>query len=743
MLSRITRPLAIVAATATLASVGLAAASAEPGHPGNPGDPTVVFHEDFEKAPHSGDRTMLNDYDKGQYTADAYWLNNVMANGMVLSWNNAAKAKDGTGANNGTEDVAFATLRQLAEGIGKVNGSADAKNNEVISAYTQSTGAAVSGNRVMFQTKSESLNVKDAKGRFLAFSMSAAATNCKNASNPTREDPQYKLYLVQGGKETALSTTPINPCTDSRASSVSVSKAGVRAATTVKAGVFASDNSFLYDGESFGFVLRNGTSAHMGDDGAFDDIAVIDVTPQLDKKFNVSSAEVGEAVRLTLTVTNTSELAEKDGWSFTDALPAGMVVADEPNVEVGGTAKVTATAGSNEIVVTGGQLDKGEKSFTISVDVTVSAAGQYSNGAANIEARRGIDAPGTATVRFVEPENPVTTGDLVVRYVDEDGNPVADGDTDSGAVGDAYSTSAKSVDGYVLKETPANANGTFTEGTTTVTYVYAKVIPAPVTGDLVVRYVDEDGNPVADERSDSGTVGDTYATAAKTVGGYELIATPVNASGEYVEGTIEVVYVYRKVTPAPVQPVLVVRYVDESGKEIAAGYTDDDENVGDAYTTSAKHIENYILTAVPANASGTLAEGTTTVTYVYKQVAAAHQYADLTVRFVDQHGKPLAPSTYRDGDLREKYATTPATIKGYVLVATPANATGEMLPGTEVVYVYKPVVEVSAQKEAGPIGTLSHTGAEATRLLAMAIGFAMGGLALVGAARRGKERTRS
>ncbi|MGC4175954.1 MucBP domain-containing protein [Demequina sp.] len=739
MFTRITRPLAVVVATATLTSVGLAAASAEPGHPGNPGDPTVVFHEDFEKAPHSGDRTMLNDYDDGQYTADSYWLSNVMANGMVLSWNNTAKAKDGTGANNGTEDVAFATLRQLAEGIGKVNGSADAKNNEVISAYTQSTGAAVSGNRVMLQTKSESLKVKDAKGRFLAFSMSAAATNCKNASNPTREDPQYKLYLVQGGKETSLSTTPINPCTDSRASSVAVSKAGVRAATTVKAGVFASDNSFLYDGESFGFVLRNGTSAHMGDDGAFDDIAVIDVTPQLDKKFSVSKAEVGESVRLTLTVTNTSELAEKDGWSFTDALPAGMVVADKPNVEVGGTAKVNATAGSNEIVVTGGQLDKGEKSFTISVDVTVSAAGEYSNGAANIEARRGIDAPGTATVRFIEPENPVVTGDLVVRYVDEDGNPVADGDSDSGAVGDAYSTTAKTVDGYVLKETPANASGSFAEGTTTVTYVYAKVIPVPVTGDLTVRYIDENGNDIADGYTDSGNVGDAYSTAPKTVDGYILTAVPANAAGEYVEGTTEVTYVYKKVVPAPVHPVLVVRYVDERGVEVAAGYTDSDQNVGDAYTTAPKTVDGYVLKVVPANASGTLAEGTTTVTYVYAKVTPAHQYADLTVCFVDTKGKPLAPSTFRTGEMNENYVTTAAKIKGYKLVATPANANGSMLPGTEVVYVYSPEAPVTPTKGHTPTGTLSFTGSDSARLIAIAAALAMGGFALIGTARRRRE----
>jgi uncharacterized repeat protein (TIGR01451 family) len=739
MKSRYLRPLATVTTALTLASVGLAAASAEPGHPGTPGDPTVVFHEDFENAPHTGARTMLNEYAGGIYTADAYWLSAPMANGLVLSWNNSRKTNDGTGANNGTEATAFATLKQLSEAIGKVNGSSNPQSNMVISAYTQSQGAAPAGNKVMFRTANESIKVKDAKGRFLAFSISAAAANCKSASYPNREDPQYKLYVSQGGVETALSSTPINPCTDTRAKTVSVSTIANSDLKSVRAGVFASDSSFLYDGENFGFVLRNGTSAHLGDDGAFDDITVLDVTPQLDKKFSASSAEVGDSVRLTLTVTNTSELAQKSGWSFTDALPDGMVVAGQPNLNVGGTAKVTAEPGSDKIVVTGGQLNSGEKSFTISVDVTANAAGQYSNGADNIAVRRGLDAPGTATVRFVEQENPVVTGDLVVRYVDEDGNVVADGYTDSGAVGDAYSTSPKNVDGYVVKETPANASGSFAEGTTTVTYVYTKDIPVPVTGDLVVRYVDENGNDLSQGYTDSGTVGDEYSTVARHIDGYTLIAEPANATGEYVGGTTAVTYVYRKDTPAPVHPVLVVRYVDERGVEITNGYTDDHQNVGDAYSTAPKTVDGYILKTVPTNANGTLAEGTTTVTYVYTKVVPAKQAADLTVRFVDTNGKPLAPSTHRTGDLHERYSTSPATIKGYELVATPANAKGEMEPGTEVVYVYRPLAQTPPARHHTTVGSLSFTGANSVGLIAVAAAFAMGGFALIAASRRKRE----
>ena len=72
-----------------------------------------------------------------------------------------------------------------------------------------------------------------------------------------------------------------------------------------------------------------------------------------------------------------------------------------------------------------------------------------------------------------------TKGKVNVKYVDESGNVLAT-DTLTGNVGTAYSTSAKTIDGYTLKTTPSNATGTFTESTITVTYVYAEV-SIPVT----------------------------------------------------------------------------------------------------------------------------------------------------------------------------------------------------------------------------------------------------------------------
>ncbi len=96
---------------------------------------------------------------------------------------------DGTAADNGTEDTAFKVLRQLSEALGKVNGTTNPQTNTAISAYTQDTGKAAAGGKVMFKTD-EDIQLKDSNGRFLAFEMSAAATSAAaNKPGVGREDP--------------------------------------------------------------------------------------------------------------------------------------------------------------------------------------------------------------------------------------------------------------------------------------------------------------------------------------------------------------------------------------------------------------------------------------------------------------------------------------------------------------------------------------------------------------------------
>ena len=71
-------------------------------------------------------------------------------------------------------------------------------------------------------------------------------------------------------------------------------------------------------------------------------------------------------------------------------------------------------------------------------------------------------------------KTPVAGGNVTAKYVDENGNPIADDVIASGNVGDPYSTTQKDVAGYTFKEVQGNPTGSFTDQDQTVTYVYTK-----------------------------------------------------------------------------------------------------------------------------------------------------------------------------------------------------------------------------------------------------------------------------
>ncbi|MCL2424484.1 MAG: MucBP domain-containing protein, partial [Micrococcales bacterium] len=576
------------------------------------------------------------------YYADPYWNSAPMMNGMIVSYNNNTwDTNDGTGAGNGTQATARATVRQLAYALGVVNGTPDPTTNEAVTAYTQSTGTAPAGGMIMAQTTSEITFGSEMHGRFVTFAITAAATNCWDAAHPTRGDPQYQLSLLSGSVETVVSSTPINVCALGSSAIVTVPALANGTANPVKAGRFVGDNAVLLDTTtSFAVIVRNLTSEHLGNDGAWDDLQIVDVTPQLDKSFSVSTANTGDVIRLTFTVTNTSELGIKDGWAFTDTLPSGMVVAANPGTVVNGMATVSAPPGSNTITVTNGVLDDGDTSATISLNVTTTRAGTFSNGAANISADAGLNFPATATVTVTDPVPP--QGSVAARYVDTNGNFLAATVLQTGTVGSSWTTSAKTIDGYQLvavQDTSGHTtaqNGTYAADQAIVVYVYQPVVQ----GSVAARYVDTNGNFLAATVLQTGNVGTSWTTSPKTIDGYQLVAVQDTSgntaaqAGTYTDDQTVVVYVYQPVAP---QGSVAARYVDTSGNFLAATVLQTG-NVGTSWTTSAKTISGYQLVAVQDTSgnttaqAGTYTDDQTIVVYVYQPVAPQ---GSVVARYVD------------------------------------------------------------------------------------------------------------
>ncbi|MFH6663493.1 MucBP domain-containing protein [Streptococcus suis] len=340
---------------------------------------------------------------------------------------------------------------------------------------------------------------------------------------------------------------------------------------------------------------------------------------------------------------------------------------------------------------------------------------------------KGTVSEGTTTVQYVyEPGGSVT-----VNYVTTDGtvikSPVKD--EENAEPGKSYTTednkptTITTEDGKTYKLVPnattGDENGTITSGEDKqVTYVYEEV-----KGNVVVNYIDTEGNviktPVEDTKSVStGTAYDTTdnkPTTITTEDGTEYKLVPVltkgDETGKVVEGTTQVTYVYQKVTtPAP-KPngSVVVNYVNTNGETIATSVNDTtDAKLDTPYDTTdykpaiIKHDGvTYYYKEVKSGDSetGNVVEGTTEVTYIYEPGGS------VTVNYVTTDGTVIK-SPVKDEENAEpgkSYTTEdnkPITIttedgKTYKLVpnATTGDENGTITSGEDkqVTYVYEEV----------------------------------------------------
>ena len=367
------------------------AALTVPGQPGTPQAAAVVYAEDFESGPPSSGPRLLNAYTGAPplsmtYTADPAWLRSC--NGYVLAYTDAT-APSGWACSAGNWD----SMRTIAAALGQFagGGGVNGTENHVVAAYTGNNPLA-GANKVQFET---ARTVPVTPNRFYTFSVDAGNVNCQYAG------PKYQFYLVNGASEVAATTSSIDPCT-----SFDKTISGVRLKR-----VFAN-SSVLFSGSEFGVRMRNGNGSATGNDGGFDNVRVLDATPQLDKSFSPARQVAGQPTTLTFTITNTTDLAAKKGWSFKDTLSDGLKVAGTP--AVGGTCtnrSVTATAGSSAVSVSG-DLTAGQSSCTVTVQVAANDPGAFENCAANVDDLVGINPPGCAEVTFER----VDRGDAPTSY---------------------------------------------------------------------------------------------------------------------------------------------------------------------------------------------------------------------------------------------------------------------------------------------------------------------------------------
>ncbi|HEL1968930.1 TPA: MucBP domain-containing protein [Streptococcus suis] len=374
------------------------------------------------------------------------------------------------------------------------------------------------------------------------------------------------------------------------------------------------------------------------------------------------------------------------------------------------------------------------------------------------EATGSVASGITKEITFVYKE---VTGKVIVHYVDQDGNPIS-GTTDEGkktastvtdtpesSTGTPYDTKdlkPKTIttdDGKIYKLVPAatqgNETGKVVVGTTEITYVYELV-----QGDVIVHYVDTEGNTIADDVTDqvitdTGTeydtrdnkpekivndeTGDVYYILPKD----EVKAGSAPETGKVVEGTTEVTYIYEKAGSVN------VNYVDTEGNVLKDPVADvTDGKPGSGYDTvldnklASISVDGKLYRLAPANTynvgtvsddnnltavgngkatgidatTGTVEAGVTKeITYVYQEVKG-----DVVVEYYDTEGNQIAKTVVDEEDKSvgtvyntdednkpETITTEDGTVYYYKEVKdTSAPTTGKVVEGTTTVqYVYE------------------------------------------------------
>ncbi len=231
-------------------------------------------------------------------------------------------------------------------------------------------------------------------------------------------------------------------------------------------------------------------------------------------------------------------------------------------------------------------------------------------------------------------------GTVTVKYQDETGKSIASDDILTGLIGSSYSTSARSIDGYELSSTPANASGTYASTAITVKYVY-KV--AEVSG-LVVHYYNANNwsnvNLYAYQGDGASAVqltGVWPGTAMKGDGnGWWSYAVTSADSGRVIfnNGTSQ--------EPAAQQPgysaegevwvkngtvyptgKVTVNYTTTDGQVLATESLKGMADGVNQYTTTAKSFDGYELSSTPTNSSGVYTKAAIVVNYIYKASGVA------------------------------------------------------------------------------------------------------------------------
>ena len=303
-----------------------------------------------------------------------------------------------------------------------------------------------------------------------------------------------------------------------------------------------------------------------------------------------------------------------------------------------------------------------------------------------------------------------------VQHIDRETGEILKEETENGKVGDIFETHPEDFEGYVLVESPEEANIVMDKtGEQVVKYYYAHV-----SAGVIEKHIDEITGELLESSEHEGNEGDYYNIPAKTFEGYDLVTEdsegnsrlPNNAEGKMKrDEVIEVKYYYIK------KAKVIVKYLEEddtpedtTDNKVLAEAEIIEGHENDSYETEEKEIKDYNLVEIPENSKGTMIitkniDGTYNaeieVIYYYKKKAGGviENHIDITT------GKKLATEEHK-GNVGDPYDIPAREFEGYEIVTRdfegnnriPENSKGTMTEEEiEVNYYYIKLAKVRVE----------------------------------------------
>ncbi|MBK3915317.1 MucBP domain-containing protein [Listeria ivanovii] len=276
-----------------------------------------------------------------------------------------------------------------------------------------------------------------------------------------------------------------------------------------------------------------------------------------------------------------------------------------------------------------------------------------------------------------------------VQYVDENGVKISEDTMQQGDLNTAYTTEAKTIDGYTLDETklPSNQNGQFGETNQTVTYTYTKNQNEVNKGRVGISFYSVDGKK-------------------------QELYTSLNLSYAYPDGVPTDTVTFGDLAKDAKYNDLRNNTLDSEMSwndvlENMVAYLNGDIDAAQFEAAVGATTEQFDLDGIAANFEGyefdeatyqeNLAKMVTfeqdgdnvNLQVPFKKIAEVHAGADVTVKYVDADGNELATETTLSGNVDADYTSKAKMIEGWTLKETPANATGAFSDEAQTVtYVY-------------------------------------------------------